>query len=124
MANRKLNTALTTQAHATIYDSQGAGNSDNIESKPVTLLRAIASNKAASTLLWVAFFDGTSATGTPAFIFPVPAGTFVTLDFNVPSGAGWIGAPFTTGCFWAASTAAAFSQDSSSSLSVTATYLV
>jgi hypothetical protein len=122
MASTKTKTDRLQQNQLVTYDAQGFGNGETISSTPSYLLKAYVINKSAG-VLWLAFFNATTASGTPAVLpVSVPASGIVQVDFSQISGAGFMGISFPTALTWAASTAAAFNQDASSSLWLTAIY--
>jgi hypothetical protein len=106
------------------FDSQAFANSGVVVATPCQLKKLVVTNSKAS-LLYCFLFDGSSASGTPKIApIAVPATTTVVVDLSTDWGSHGIDAPaFTSAVFWAASTAAAFSQDSSSSMWLTARYL-
>jgi hypothetical protein len=111
------------QQATTTHDAQGFGNGENAIAGPCQLLKVVITNKSAGTL-WLAFFNAATATGTPAITpIAIPATSTVVIDVSTTHGEGWCGVAFTTGLTWAASSAAVFNQDSSSSLWPTLTFL-
>jgi hypothetical protein len=113
----------TKQQGTTTHDAGAFGNGEAAIAGPSQLLKVVCANKSASAL-WLCFFDGPTATGTPRLApIAIAAGATAVIDLSTVSGDGWCGVSFASALTWAASTSATFSQDSSSSLWPTLVYL-